>query len=557
MAEPIRFKDMLERNDRERDRIVARIRELEADLKAGITTPAGGAGGSALTPAQVKQLTLEQLKELPPNQQLKELKRRRAAKVVDKAFTAVAADVSPDARVEHDAGLMPSQNSGGPPGSLTATELEIAAVYGILIRDNQNPALERRFAKAISVARGDFKADKALFEQVLPILVRVGDKRGKAGATPTDDVNTADLASVVRTLSQQGVGADDLYLEVKASAALDGLTAGDGRQAPSTIDILLPDLEEEVDVEIIVDNLHAMQAIYFSAMLEELKLFQVADKLVDLFNQGVLPLGKGRSGDLLFDYWRKSNERFTEVERLNLYARSFGFPGGEPMQAPNRDFNDLWLRFVSAVSSFSRQLSLDNLLQAQIAASVSQEQVRKSGRDLAANLSLYGYGVAYFAATSLQEQIRDIIELLSSDEIKSAYGSRDLWQVVDQVASLELNGARSTVRYRTMATSGATIIRWLAKNRGELAAISTPVIDEAAVRRGSKSRRPTVDPSDRDVVDAAEQWLAVTGTPDAQIEQYAQPVESGNATSAPNWLGGVVQDALASAGVGPDGGTSA
>src|SRR4029079_7062237 len=122
-----------------------------------------------------------------------------------------------------------------------------------------------------------------------------------------DDVRATDLARVVKTLVQQGTKADDIYLRVKVQSALEGVAAGDGRQAASTIEIILPDLEDEVNVDIIVDNLHAMQAIYFSAMLEELRLFQVADKLVALFNQGVLPLGKGRSGDLLFDYWRKSN----------------------------------------------------------------------------------------------------------------------------------------------------------------------------------------------------------------------------------------------------------
>ena len=542
MAEPIRFVDMMERDTVERGRIHARIRELEAALKdAGVVV---GANGAAVSPEEVELI---------------QLRERLDDAVVDPIFLAVSADIAPNGPILHDRGILPSQQAvQRRKVPLTPQELEIAAVFGILVRDNQSVSNRQRFLRSIPTARGEFKADRALYEQVLPQLVRVGDKRGRHTADDddrrTDDVRAADLASVVRKLSLQKVDAEDIYLEVKVGGALDGLAAGDGRQAPSNIDIDLPNLEDESNTEIVQNNLDAMQGNLFAATLEELKFFQVADKLVELFNQGVLPLGKGRAGDLLFDYWRKSNERFTEIERLNLYARSFGFPGGEPSLAPNREFNDLWLRFLSAVASFARQLSLDNLLRAQIAASVSQEQVRKSGRDLAANLSLYGYGVAYFAATSLQEQIRDILELLGDSEIQGAYGARDAWQVIDQVATLELGGARSTVRYRTMAMSSATIVRWLRNHGAELTAVGVPVIDEAAVRRGGKSARPTVFPTDRDLVDAAEAYLAVTGTPEAQVEEYAQPVEATDATSAPNWLGGVVRDALSTAGISSNGG---
>ena len=46
--------------------------------------------------------------------------------------------------------------------------------------------------------------------------------------------------------------------------------------------------------------------------------------------------------------------------------------------AVNRDFNDLWLRFVSSVSNFVRQNEVDNLLRASIPSAVSNQQVRKS-----------------------------------------------------------------------------------------------------------------------------------------------------------------------------------
>jgi hypothetical protein len=123
-----------------------------------------------------------------------------------------------------------------------------------------------------------------------------------------------------------------------------------------------------------------------------------------------------------------------------------------------------------------------------------------------------------------------------------------MWQVVDQVASLELGGARNTVRYRTMAQTGATIVRWLGAHASELSAFGN-VIDETEVRRNIKSPNPMSDPTDRDLVDACEQWLAVTGTPDQQVEQYSQPVEAPNSTSVPIQIPQVAKDLLDSVGV--------
>ena len=49
--------------------------------------------------------------------------------------------------------------------------------------------------------------------------------------------------------------------------------------------IELPDLESQTDVEIVSENLHAVQAIYFAYQLEEMRLFQVVERIVELFQQ--------------------------------------------------------------------------------------------------------------------------------------------------------------------------------------------------------------------------------------------------------------------------------
>jgi hypothetical protein len=275
-----------------------------------------------------------------------------------------------------------------------------------------------------------------------------------------------------------------------------------------------PDLQEQGNDahEIVADNIRAVQAIYSAALLEELKAFQVVDRLVHLFQQGVLPIGRGRAGRNLFKYWKESPSRLSETERRSLYARVLGLPGGEADVVPNREFNDLWIRFLSSVAqSNAREETTDSTISK--SEKVSAENIKAAARDLAVDLSLHGFGWAGFAATELQKQIDDVTRLLSAPEIVAAYGARDMWQVIEQVAANELGGARSSVRHRTMLTSGATIIAWLAKNSRRLKSVAGASIISAKALTGSQRSRGEVrvstNPTDRDLLDACQQWLAV------------------------------------------------
>jgi len=368
----------------------------------------------------------------------------------------------------------------------------------------------------------------------------------------SDTVNalsSRNLAAVVRRLASTGTSANDAWLASRIQNFYDMQTGVVGGAPASSTEINLPDLDEATDVEIVRENLHAVQAIYFAYMLEEMRLPQVVERIVELFRAGLLPLGRGKAGDYLFNYYKKSGERITEGERRDLYMRVFGAPSGDPTHnQPNREFNELWLRFISAVSSFARQLTVDRLLRSHIPVAVSQEQVRKAGRDLAANLSLHGYGIAYFAATELQSMILEFRDKLSDPEIRGAFGARDMWQVVDQVNANYLGGTRNTHRYRTQARAGAVIIRWLANHHQRLSGRFGEVISLAALSnpqlRGSD--QPTVEPNDWDLVQACEQWLAVGGVNDQSIEMYSQATESPVITSKPIEMPAFARDAIES-----------
>lgn len=476
---------------------------------------------------------------------------------------------------DHSQGKMPSQApnyampSGQTPSGVRGfsdQELELAAVFGILsvdgvkappyhlLADDKLPAAvvaaesrsRAEFGDAVWGAQGEYKHNRDLYRAVLPHLIAAGDTAGG------NRLKASEWVLVVRGLMRAGCTATTYDLEPQIQRELLRLKAGDVEREPSRIEIDLPDLEEETSHDIQATNIIGLQPGLVCAMFEELKVFQVVDKLVELFQNGMLPITRGNAGDFLYRYWKESATRVGEAERRAFYGRAFGIPGGDDGGMPNREFNDLWLRFVSSVSSFLRQNSLDDLLRARVPGAISQQQVRKAARDLAANLSLHGYGMTYFLGTELQRTIKDVIKLLSDEEIRAAYGAKDMWQVIDQVAMLELGGAKNSVRYRTMATAGAVIIAWLSTHANELARTGYGVIlDVNAVHSPtvSEGHKPTLKPTDYDLFNACEQWLAVTGTDDTRVEEYAQPHEAPMMTSKPIQIPSVAREMLESVGV--------
>src|SRR5512144_2013787 len=114
-------------------------------------------------------------------------------------------------------------------------------------------------------------------------------------------------------------------------------------------------LEMDTDVEIIRENLNAVQAIYFSYMLEEMRLYQVLDRIVELFMQGLLPIGEPAAVERVKRI-ALSRKRLTEEERRSFYSIALGAPGGDNDAAVyNREFLSLWMRFLVAVAAYAQQ----------------------------------------------------------------------------------------------------------------------------------------------------------------------------------------------------------
>lgn len=416
---------------------------------------------------------------------------------------------------------------------------------------------DKSAAAYATLSRGFFAAigeTQAMFELAvlaLPLLGVEGDPDG-AGKAPSM-VDASEFAAVMRALVEKRITVKEPQLRRRINECLDKIQFVGENRPVTELGIDLPDLEQTTDSDIVADNVRLMGPMVCAAMFDELKAFQVVDKLVELFQHGMLPIGSGEAGKLLYKYWKEAPNRMSDSERKNFYAMTMGIPGGESSGMVNRDFNDLWLRFVSSVSSYVRQNEVDKLLRSAMPSSISGQQVRKAARDLAANLSLHGYGMAYYAALDMQDQIRTIIRLLSDPDIRSAYGARDMWQVVDQVATLELGGAKTSSRYRTLATCGAIITAWLADNVQRIMRPTGPIIDINEVLSPmprSSGQKATTHPSDYDLVNACELWLADTATSDTRVDEMSQPREAPVMTSKPVQIPSIARDMLESVGMG-------
>jgi hypothetical protein len=537
------FGDLRDRDEAEKKRLKARFQQLKNQIP------------------KKRPLTPEE--EIEKKEIDAKLKLAQNASALDPLFKAIQKGLRSKVK-DHVEGALPSQDKA--PGELTPPEKVLAGVFGLLELDRNVPPpfhvpgvkapfdpdearRKQQFGKALFAAQGEYLTNEDLFDAVLPFLIKMGEQG------PTDEVKAVEWADVIRKLIEKGVTEDEPQLGRRVNDALDTIQRVGEERPPSDIIIDLPSLDDEEtsDNEIVADNIRALQPAYFAAMFEELKVFQVVDKLVELFQNGILPIGRGEAGNNLFKYWKDTAIRISEAERRSFYSRALGIPGGDDGGMANREFNSLFLTFVSTVSSLLRKNTLEDIVVTKYPGALSQQRVRKAARDLAMNLSLHGYGMAYFVATDLQKQIKDVIKVLSDPDIRNAYGARDMWQVIDQVASLELGGPKNSVRCRTKAVSGTIIFAWLANKARELSNSSFgPILDMDEIR--SPSPRPagtkaTTEPTDFDLVNACDQWLAVTGTLDEQVEDYAQPRETPNMTSKPIQIPDIARETLEAVGV--------
>ena len=165
-----------------------------------------------------------------------------------------------------------------------------------------------------------------------------------------------------------------------------------------------------------------------------------------------------------------SAARWSAQERAQVYQRVMTVPGGSSAGGtPNTEFNDLFLRYVSSVSQFAH----------------------RDGQPLVAAAETHR-ALFHRAAHEASSRLGPLIV--------SARDARDQWQVIDEVAGLELGGAVNHARFRSMAESGGAILETL------------------ALRDNQRDTAPFVDDA---LLQAADHWIAAACTCGGEMQALA------------------------------------
>ncbi|MEZ5426052.1 MAG: hypothetical protein R2747_07300 [Pyrinomonadaceae bacterium] len=293
------------------------------------------------------------------------------------------------------------------------------------------------------------------------------------------------------------------------------------------------------DAEIIPDNIKAVSMVYASYQLDVgMRMIDVVDRINEIFHNGQLPIGFDSGGRAIDDYNWSAEDRMNAVARRMHYSRVLGMAGGDVSKEvqPNVQFDSLFMRFLSSLAEYDRQQRISDIVERARPRNLTSEYVRKSGRDLAANLSLYGWASTHFAARRLRQHIEAALDILKQPSVQKSYGATNLYQVIERVASLEFNSTPNIVKSRTMAEAGKQIIDLVAKYSNVWTkSDGQPLFSETI---NGEQVAGDIEDGDRDrFLSLTQQWLAVNGIKDAQVDQYAEPEISSYAPSIPSFGG--------------------
>jgi len=413
----------------------------------------------------------------------------------------------------------------------------IAAVVGLLLVDQYFDRTSPSFDVAIRSARDELlkKVPESSGKTVLAQDVYTYLEAEIPKISNKPEVFFQEFASVGRYVISR---ADELpfgnpRFDRQIANGLDQYVAG----GPTFDSLDLPPLTgaDGTDMEIVAENIKAVSMIYASYQLDVgMRMIDVVDRINEIFHNGQLPIGFDAAGKALDDYNWSAEDRLNSVARRMHYSRVLGSAGGDVSKEvqPNTQFDSLFIRFLSSLAEYERQQRVADLVANARPQNLASEYVRKAGRDLAANLSLYGWAATQFAARRLRQHIESALAILNQPSVQKSYGATNLYQVIERVASSEFNLTPNIVKHRTMAEAGKQLIDLVAKyhfvwNRSN----GLPVFAEP----GTKGEID--DPDKTSFFTLTQQWLAVNGIKDAQVDQYAEPQISQYAPSIPSFGG--------------------
>lgn len=217
-------------------------------------------------------------------------------------------------------------------------------------------------------------------------------------------------------------------------------------------------ISDWTDDEVAQDSVRATGTLYASAVLEELALIELVERLNELNQDKMLSIGAGEASNLLHRFWDKGYKRMPPKRRARIYARVFGGGDTTAEAEPNDAFAELWKALVTALADGS-------------------PETMAAAAALRDNLAEHTDEATTKAAGELRATLAELSEVLSDMELRTAYKADDMWQVVDNATS-ELGGEADVQSARTRALAGGIILRHLPQLCAEPAA-TVELVDAA------------------------------------------------------------------------------
>jgi hypothetical protein len=436
-----------------------------------------------------------------------------------------------------------------------------AAVTGLLLIDGMydplSPALfdsvKRIVADLVSAADPTTTVDVAnvgavrlpnakrkidVFNKVMEQLLKITPAGEKIFFTDFARIGTTVIENIERrAINDPGfAGFVDAVRITNAGQAGNGLANGGGLGG-----INLPPLVDPGggNDEIEPDNVRAVATIYVGFQLEQMGFFQVLQRVIELFDVGLLPIGPDATARLIERFDAPERRRLNETQRFAQYGRVLGFGGAGAIADinPNSEFSNHLLRFISSIAEFDRRQQISTLFENgnRRPPAMFGEYVRKSGRDFLANVSLYGWAGTHIAAQRIASHINDGMAILASPSLRQVYGAATPWQVIERISADEFGRNINVVKHRTLAEETRMIMDLAAQKHAVWGLSGERQL--FALRPGDVADL-SFDETNR-LFRAAHYWNAVNGVQDTQILEYSQPVETPALPSLPNSGGGL------------------
>jgi hypothetical protein len=201
---------------------------------------------------------------------------------------------------------------------------------------------------------------------------------------------------------------------------------------------------------VVAANVRAASSIYRAAVFEEMKLFAVADRIAQQFLAGLLPVSKGTESRIL-DYVGGESAPLSEASRRRIYSHVLG--GSTPeVGHRNAALDPLLARFLAVTGKLGKRVK-----------GTDGDDLHRSARALALNLSNHGYGATTIAARLLEHKLELAQAIIADPDVLKSHGVSDPLALVERMAEQELGVTVDAHELRARAEAATVVLDWLAK----------------------------------------------------------------------------------------------